>query len=177
MIERHFIIDLARCTGCQACSIACKDRAGLPDDLDWLRVEVHEGGIYPAPTLHYRVMHCFHCAEPPCTEVCPTGGLARREDGWVQIDADVCSACEACIHACPFSAIVLRSEGYVSKCDGCVDEIQSEWEPTCVRACPMRALRYEPAASALTENRVADPDFEDHGIGPAVQYVRRPHGQ
>ena len=96
MTGSHFIIDLARCTGCQACSIACKDRAGLPDELDWLHIEVAERGVYPAPMLHYRVMHCFHCASPPCVGACPSGGMAQGEDGWVQIDVDSCSACEAC---------------------------------------------------------------------------------
>jgi hypothetical protein len=53
----HFTVDLARCIGCKTCAVACQDRAGLPDDLDWLRVETHEGGAYPTPTLSYRVVH------------------------------------------------------------------------------------------------------------------------
>jgi anaerobic dimethyl sulfoxide reductase subunit B (iron-sulfur subunit) len=173
MTMGRFVIDLSRCTGCQACSIACKDRACLPDELDWLRVEVHEKGVYPAPTLYYRVMHCFHCASPPCVGVCPSGGLARGEDGWVQIDADSCSACESCIEACPYSAIVMQPEGYVSKCDGCADEILDGWDPTCVRACPMRALAYGPAEGVLAGKRTEDIDFENHGIGPAVLFLRR----
>ena len=176
MSERRYFIDLARCTGCQACSIACKDRAGLPDDLDWLRVEAHEGGSYPTPTFYYRVTHCFHCAEPPCAEVCPTAAIARKEAGWVQIDAGLCNACGACLDACPFSAIVIGAEGVASKCDGCADEVNRGWGPTCVRACPMRALDYGPRAGASSEVRVGDRDFEDHGIGPAVLYVRRPGG-
>jgi Fe-S-cluster-containing dehydrogenase component len=170
--EHSFSIDLARCTGCQACSIACKDRAGLPDDLDWLRVEAHEGGTYPTPTLSYRVIHCFNCAEPPCTEICPSNGLARHENGWVQFDAEECTACAACVDACPFSAIVIQSGGVASKCDGCADEVQRGWQPTCVRACPMRALDYGWAASALPGKRIEDPAFEDHGIDPAVLYLR-----
>jgi anaerobic dimethyl sulfoxide reductase subunit B (iron-sulfur subunit) len=171
--ERRFIIDLARCTGCQACSIACKDRAGLPDELDWLRVEAHEGGSYPLPTLTYRVVHCFHCAAPPCAEVCPPGAIARHADGWVQIDAGLCTACGACVEACPFAAIVMPPQGAAAKCDGCADEVQRGWEPTCVRACPMRALGYGPETSASFQMRVEDPDL-DHGIGPAVRYLRRP---
>jgi anaerobic dimethyl sulfoxide reductase subunit B (iron-sulfur subunit) len=167
-----FTIDLARCTGCQACSIACKDRAGLPDDVDWLRVEAHESGVYPKPELTYKVVHCFHCAEPPCTGVCPTNGLSRGDDGWVKIDETSCTACEACLDACPFSAIAQRPGGGATKCDGCADEVRSGWEPICVRACPMRALEYGPMPAEPPRQRVKAPDFEDHGIAPAVQYWR-----
>jgi anaerobic dimethyl sulfoxide reductase subunit B (iron-sulfur subunit) len=170
----QFSIDLARCTGCQACSVACKDRADLPDHVDWLRVEVNEGGSYPAPTLYYRVVHCFHCARPPCVEVCPTGATARGKDGWVQVEAELCIACGACVEACPFSAVAIGPEDTASKCDGCVDEVSRGWKPTCVRACLMRALDYAPGASSLPDKRVDDWDFRDHGIGPSVQYLRRP---
>ena len=172
-----FTIDLARCIGCQTCSVACKDRAGLPDDLDWLRVEEHEGGAYPHPTVYYRVSHCFHCAEAPCIGVCPTGALGWRagKDGprWVLIDAELCVACGACIEACPFAAIVMHPTGVAAKCDGCADEVAQGWEPTCVRACPMRALGHAAVAS-VPENRVSDPAFNDHGIGPSVRYLIRP---
>jgi anaerobic dimethyl sulfoxide reductase subunit B (iron-sulfur subunit) len=172
----RFIIDLARCTGCQACSIACKDRAALPEDLDWLRVEPDESGNYPTPTLTYRVTHCFHCAKPTCVEVCPTTALAKKQNGWVQIDAGLCNSCGMCIDACPFSAIVMQPEGVASKCDGCIDEIDQGWEPACVRACLMRALAYSTAINVQMAQRVADWDFEDHGIGPAVLYLRRSGG-
>ena len=174
MSERCFVVDLARCTGCQACSIACKDRANLPDDLDWLRVEAHEGGNYPAPSLYYRATHCFHCAKPPCADVCPTEAVAKHESGWVQIEAELCVACGACADVCPFSAVVILPEEVASKCDGCADQVSQGWEPTCVRACPMRALHYGTRASPLLGKRVADQGFRDHGIGPSVLYLRRP---
>jgi len=168
-----FTIDIARCTGCYACSIACKDRSGLPDEVDWLCVETHEGGTYPHPTLTYRVVHCFHCAHPTCAPVCPTGAIDRDARGWVQIDAELCIACGACPEACPFHAVALGPQGLASKCDGCADETAQEWEPTCVRACPTRALHYGPPEQGLPGDRVADPQFDDHGIGPAVRYLRR----
>lgn len=177
MSDRQFAVDLARCTGCQTCSIACKDRANLPDGLDWLRVEANESGKYPAPILYYRVIHCFHCARPPCVEVCPTEAMVKREDGWVQVEAELCIACGACVEACPFSAIIIRPGDVASKCDGCADEISRGWKPTCVRACPMRALDYGPRASPLPDKRVEDRGFRDHGIGPAVLYLRRPEDQ
>lgn len=177
MSRRLFVIDLARCTGCYTCSIACKDRAGLPDQADLLRVDRSETGVYPRPSLLYRVGHCFHCAEPPCVDACPTGAISKGVDGLVSLDRDECTGCWACIHACPFGAIAMLPEGIAAKCDGCRDEIARGWDPTCVRACPMRALRYEPL-SGTPGNRVGDPGFDDHDVGPAVSYLAmRSHRQ
>lgn len=170
--QRVFIIDTARCIGCQTCAIACKDRADLPDDVDWLRVEPHEGGIYPRPTLAFRVLHCFHCSHPPCVAVCPTGAMAQSPEGWVTFNKDDCIQCGACAEACPLGAIVLW-EGFPEKCDGCVDEIAQGWEPTCVRACPMRALGFG-TPSTLGRPRILDPMWQGAGIGERVLYLARP---
>jgi anaerobic dimethyl sulfoxide reductase subunit B (iron-sulfur subunit) len=180
MTTLHFQIDLARCVGCKACSVACKDRAALPDDLDWLRVEAREGGAYPKPTLVYHVIHCFHCADAACVASCPTGAMAPNEEGRVLVDADTCIACGACIEACPFEAVLMGPLGVASKCDGCADEVARGWQPTCVRACPMRALGYgglpgdgQIAAWTPASARIEDATFDDHAIGPAVTYWRR----
>ncbi|MHC4506051.1 MAG: 4Fe-4S binding protein, partial [Planctomycetota bacterium] len=66
-----FVIDEARCTGCHACAIACKDRADLPDEVDWLLVREGETGTFPETAISFRIVHCFHCDEPPCVEACP----------------------------------------------------------------------------------------------------------
>jgi anaerobic dimethyl sulfoxide reductase subunit B (iron-sulfur subunit) len=173
MIRSTFVIDLARCTGCDACAIACKDRAGLPDDVDWLHVHSKEGGAYPHVRLTYRPVHCFHCADPACAAACPVDAIARQDDGHVIIDEATCIGCGACVDACPFGAITLTSEQIATKCDGCAAETARGERPVCVRACPLRALGW--GHNALADRpRVLDDAFDDHGIGPAVRYLRRP---
>lgn len=177
MNQATFIVDLARCTGCQACQIACKDRAGLPDNLEWLRVDATEGGKYPHPTLTYRVTHCFHCDQPPCAAACPVEAISREESGLVTIDASECTGCEACVDACPFGATVMLPEGVAGRCDGCWDEVARGWEPTCVRACPMRALAYSADSRSAVVNalraagREIDQTFDGRGVGPSVVYL------
>jgi len=164
-----FTVDLGRCTGCFACAVACQDRAGISDDVSWLRVSCHEKGAFPQPQIVYRVIHCFHCANPSCIPACPTDAIARQSDGLVQIDPKACIGCGACVEACPFGAIYLSAEGKAAKCDGCEDEVAQGQEPTCVRACPMRALDYAPVIETPIR-RAPDKIFDEHNQEPAVIY-------
>lgn len=169
-----YIIDLARCTGCRTCEVACRDRAHVPNGFAWLRVEAVEMGRYPYPLVVHRVVHCFHCAEAPCIAVCPTEALIRDELEYVQVVGERCVRCGACIEACPFGAISLGDEGPATKCDGCVDELAQGWEPTCVRACPMCALQFVgEQAWAPPPARVLDESFDERGAAPRVRYLKR----
>lgn len=171
--ERVFYVDLARCTGCDTCMIACKDRANLADEVDWVRIERRETGLFPRVRLTFRVVHCNHCERPACLDACPVAAITRDAAGWVQIDATRCTGCGACVTACPFEAVTLGPDGLATKCNGCADQVASGLEPTCVRACPMRALFFcEPGT--VSRPRVADPNWNDQGIGPRVQYGIRP---
>ena len=174
MNREQFVIDLARCTGCQTCVIACQDRGQGKKAHRWLRVEQIVSGRYPHLTLIHRVLHCFHCERPACVPVCPAQAITQNADGWVTLDHQKCTGCQACLSACPFGAISLHPHDSVAtKCDGCADEIAKGSDPTCVRACPMRALQYG-AASQTKSQRVTDASFDDHGIGPSATYLRRP---
>lgn len=154
--------------------MACRDRAHQPEGVAWLRVETTESGRYPHPLVVHRVVHCFHCAKAPCVTVCPSEALVRDGQGLVQVVSERCVRCGACVEVCPFRAITL-SDGAATKCDGCVDELAQGWEPTCVRACPMRALHFvEENGWALPSGRVREEDFDERGIGPRVCYLKRP---
>jgi anaerobic dimethyl sulfoxide reductase subunit B (iron-sulfur subunit) len=102
--------------------------------------------------------------------------MAQHAGGLVVLDAVECTGCGACVEACPFGVIVLSPEGFASKCDGCPDELECGWEPTCVRACPLRALHYgaTPDSGSLEARHLTvDAAFDGHGAGPAVVFLRR----
>jgi tetrathionate reductase subunit B len=67
------VIDLDRCIGCQACSIACKAEHGVRLGVFRSWVSQKESGEYPAVKRHYLPRLCNHCVNPACEKVCPTG--------------------------------------------------------------------------------------------------------
>ena len=75
--------------------------------------------------------------------------------------------------ACPFDAVATLPDGTAVKCDGCADEMAEGREPTCVRACPMRALCFAPP-DPLPSGRVPAYDRCGSGSAPRVLYLTPP---
>jgi Fe-S-cluster-containing dehydrogenase component len=108
------VIDLDKCVGCQACTIACKEEnnvpAGSPQEetlrreIFWHRVISASKGEYPNARVEIVPMPCMHCDNPPCVTVCPAKATYRRSDGIVVQDFRRCLGCKYCIAACPYGA-------------------------------------------------------------------------
>jgi len=104
--ERHWgmVIDLKKCVGCNACTVACKVENNTPPGVTYHVVLEEEIGRYPHVTRRFLPRPCLHCEHPPCTRVCPVNATYRRADGIVVIDYDVCIGCRYCLAACPYGA-------------------------------------------------------------------------
>jgi tetrathionate reductase subunit B len=151
------VIDQERCIGCEACSVACmlENKTGAP----LIRVKTQNveqqdtpEGRFPDLKMCFLPMLCNHCAHPPCVDVCPPGALAKRKDGPVVLDEEVCDGCQACIEACPFDAVLYDSEKEkAEKCSFCVHRIDRGLEPFCVICCEGQAIHF---------GDLSDPDSE-----------------
>ncbi|RMG91993.1 MAG: 4Fe-4S dicluster domain-containing protein [Chloroflexi bacterium] len=98
-------VDLRKCTGCRACTVACKAENMTPPEVSYNVVLEEEIGTYPNVRRVFMYKPCFHCENPPCTPVCPVGATYKREeDGIVVIDYDVCIGCRYCLTACPYGS-------------------------------------------------------------------------
>ena len=148
-----FWFDQSKCTGCKACSIACKDKNDLPVGVTWRSVAEYTGGSWVEDErtgsftnnvfAYYTSISCNHCADPICVSVCPSTAMHKGENGVVSVDPSVCIGCRYCEMACPYSAPQFNPDkGVMTKCDFCVDRIAAGEEPACVAACPSRALGY-----------------------------------
>lgn len=120
------------CTGCNRCSLACsamKEGAFQPDKA---RIRINNFPLrgYSVPSI------CFQCPKANCLEACPTAALYRDTDGVVQINADLCTGCGACVTACTYGMVEQHTTGIAYKCDLCGGD------PACVKECHSDALLF-----------------------------------
>lgn len=161
MAKLSMLIDLTRCIGCDACTLACKQENGTPADVFFARVLNAEVGQYPKTKRVYIPVLCNHCDDAPCLKGCPNKAIFKRPDGIVLIDQERCKGAGACVSACPYGNVYLNTEDtwylnedeayekdYVKpritpakarKCTYCAHRVDEGLEPACVVACPTTA--------------------------------------
>ncbi len=165
-----FLFDVNRCTGCQACELACEIANGTTAGLGWRRVRtfnpLHVAGV----ELAHLSLACNHCDAAPCKEQCPSGAYGRDAGtGAVLIDADACVGCRYCAWVCPYDAPTFdESRGVMTKCTFCVDRQHLGRGPACTESCPTGALSWAVIEPAAWTPHPSVPGFADAGARPAV---------
>ncbi len=102
MAKWGMVIDLEKCTGCQACSTACQaENTRLPGE-SWQDVIYYQEGTYPSAKLTWLPRPCMQCEKPSCVSVCPTKATYKTADGVVTVDWNKCIGCKYCMIACPY---------------------------------------------------------------------------
>jgi CRP-like cAMP-binding protein/Fe-S-cluster-containing dehydrogenase component len=144
------LLDLDRCTRCDACVRACADAH------DGVTRLIREGLRFD----HFLVAtSCRHCRDPLCMVGCPVGSIRRRNSLEVIIE-DWCVGCGLCAQNCPYGNINLHPfevmvddpehagrkkatmRRKATSCDLCTEHA----EPSCVYACPHDAAhRVDPS--------------------------------
>ena len=197
MSNYAIITDLNRCTGCLACTVACKAINGVDVGNFWiktLRVGPHpiEGGsgTFPDVEMYFLPVQCQHCENPECVKVCPTEASHVAEDGTIQIDKDKCIGCQFCAMACPYGVrYPNQTERVVEKCTLCEQRTSQGELPQCVSQCCGMARWYGDAEQGIESfegprgERLGDfvNDFTedqvykltDVGNGPSMFYIMR----
>jgi tetrathionate reductase subunit B len=130
------VIDLRKCIGCQACTVACSMENLVPLGQFRTIVSTYEVDVAGDARRATLPRLCNHCENPPCVEVCPTQATYQREDGIVVVDNTVCIGCGYCVQACPYDARFINPETHtVDKCNFCVHRVDAGLLPACVETC------------------------------------------
>ena len=125
------VMDLRKCIGCRACTVACKSENNV--SLGRFRTVIQHKmiGTFPNVTKVNLPLMCNHCTSnkedasakvPPCVKICPEypgerqtyvtpegkkiryrgGATYRRPDGLILVDVEKCIGCGKCIDGCPY---------------------------------------------------------------------------
>lgn len=191
------LIDLKKCVGCHACSVACKEAHGTRPGVRRSHVEREFEGTYPSARKTAIPMLCMHCETAPCVEVCPTGASFKREDGIVAVNKDECIGCKSCVSACPYGARYYTEDeagyfgaelneyeevmyptmpaGTVDKCTFCAERIDAGdgRVQACVAACPAGARLFGELDDirSQAESGGGYQLLPDEGTNPSVWYL------
>ncbi|MBI2854536.1 MAG: 4Fe-4S dicluster domain-containing protein [Chloroflexi bacterium] len=134
-------VDLRRCIGCHACSVACKAEFDVPLGVFRTWVKQIEKGTYPNVTVSFLPSLCNQCDKPICLRNCPTRATYQLDNGIVVVDPHRCIGCKYCIASCPYNVRFLNPfKKIVEKCEFCRHRLEEGLEPACVNTCPAGAL-------------------------------------
>ena len=156
MSQYYLYQDQKKCIGCFSCEVHCKTFHGLP-------IGPRLGQIMPVgprmvcqvPRMSFVFMPCFHCEDPWCVAVCPTGAMRKRpKDGIVYVEPSLCVGCKSCITACPWGAPQWNPQtGKAVKCNYCMDRVDQGLKPACVAKCVTHCLHFMEAGQLDSSRR------------------------
>lgn len=143
-MSHALLLDTTLCTGCGACTAACKEQNALPLEIEERNTAYTWCTVEKRGNTFVRRM-CMHCESPTCASVCPVGAMKKSSEGPVLYDPKKCIGCRYCIQACPFDVPKYqwdRNVPVVAKCVMCEPRLKQGMPTACASVCPTGATKF-----------------------------------
>ena len=108
----QMVVDVDKCTGCQACVIACQaeNNVSLNSDeifrqrraIEWIRIERYWEGEFPDVKARFLPVLCQQCGSAPCEPVCPVFATYHNNEGLNVQVYNRCVGTRYCQNNCPY---------------------------------------------------------------------------
>jgi len=165
MEKWNLIVDVAKCTNCNCCTLANQDEhvdnefAGYAAPMPrhkhrWIEIETRERGEGPLMDVGHLPVLCQHCDDAPCIKAAVNDAVTKREDGIVIIDPVKAKGQKAIADACPYGAVKWNEDLQLPQ-HWIFDAhlLDNGWtEPRCAQVCATGAMK----AVKLTDAAMAD---------------------
>ena len=106
------VVDIDRCTGCQACVVACQSENNVPINeegifnqrraIEWIRIERYWEGEFPNVKARFIPILCQQCTDAPCEPVCPVYATYHNAEGLNVQVYNRCIGTRFCANNCPY---------------------------------------------------------------------------
>ena len=171
-------IDLQRCVGCGACTVACYAENNIPvvgpaevdhgREMAWLKIIPYRSS-HDAGRLGFLPILCQHCDAAPCEPVCPVYASMHTEEGLNAQIYNRCIGTRYCNNNCPYKArrfnwfdrtwsptarwqlnpeVTVRERGVMEKCTFCIQRIRQGQHRALREGRPLRDGEIQPACVA-----------------------------
>jgi len=106
------VVDSDKCTGCQACVVACQAENNIPINeedhfnqrraIQGIRIERYWEGEFPNVRARFLPVMCQQCGDAPCEPVCPVFATYHNEEGLNVQVYNRCIGTRFCANGCPY---------------------------------------------------------------------------